>query len=84
LQAAFGGEAIYSSFCHSRLERACPALDAGGIQFPYLNSSPNIYPPTVTLAQPEKLALPCHSEPQAKNLFSIEILRHGLKSHSSE
>jgi len=55
-----------------------------GIQSLYLNSPLGIYHPTVTLAQPEKLALPCHSEPQAKNLFSLEILRHGLKSHSSE
>jgi len=58
LRAAFGGEAIYSSFCHSRLERACPTLDAGEIQFPYLNPSPGIYHPTVTLAKPENLLFP--------------------------
>ena len=29
-----------------------------GIQFPYLNSPPGIYPPMVTLAQPENLLLP--------------------------
>jgi len=44
-----------------------------GIQFLYLNSPLGIYHPTVTLAQPEKLALSCHSEPQAKNLLTLRF-----------
>jgi len=38
--------------------KSLPHTWCGGIQFPYLNPSHGIYPPTVTLAQPKNLLFP--------------------------
>jgi len=75
LRAAFGGEAIPSLQRHSH---------ESGNPVPLLKFLSWYLPSNGHSGTAEEFMLPCYSEPQAKNLFSIEILRHGLKSHSSE
>ena len=44
-----------------------------GIQFPYLNSSPGSLPSNGHYCTAEEFTLPCHSEPQAKNLLTLRF-----------